>query len=67
MTIGTICKPDCPNRSATCHAECEIYLAAWAENKRRYEEMAKQRRLQEIIDRSVRENRRKTGKKTPKY
>ena len=36
------CAQDCPNRSATCHAECEEY-AAWAkENEQRRIKRAKE-------------------------
>jgi len=27
------CKKDCPDRSPTCHAECEAYLAFFHHNK----------------------------------
>ena len=29
---SNICPQDCPNRTATCHAECEIYLAWFRKN-----------------------------------
>lgn len=67
MPVITPCPMDCPKRDETCHATCKTYRAAWEANMRRYDEAAKQRRLNDIIDRSVRENRKKTGKKTPKY
>ncbi len=28
------CPRDCPGRSATCHAHCRRYLAAWEEARR---------------------------------
>ena len=34
--VETDCPQDCPDRSATCHATCEKYIAAW--NQRREEE-----------------------------
>lgn len=27
------CKRDCPDRSATCHAECERYAAYWKQKR----------------------------------
>lgn len=40
------CKKDCPRRSATCHAECEDYLAFVEDTRQRRE----QRRLKRITD-----------------
>ena len=36
--VETDCPQDCPDRSPTCHGECEKYLAAW--NKRKAENNA---------------------------
>ena len=67
MNLETVCPPDCPARSATCHAFCRKYLAAWEENQRRYAAQAEQRKVDEIIGKSVRESYRKIGRRAPEY
>lgn len=49
---GNECPQDCPKRSATCHATCEIHLAGW--NERR---AASERNLEQsmITDYTVKE------------
>ena len=37
----TVCKPDCPKRSATCHATCEVYLAEFNKNRKQNEQHIK--------------------------
>jgi len=53
MKPNTVCRPDCPKRSATCHAECETYLAAREKNLQRYEEKALKFQIDEMVDRSI--------------
>lgn len=56
------CKPDCPLRSATCHAECEAYQLYRERRLQEYEQRAARRAVQdaeavrgEKIRRDVRE------------
>lgn len=67
MIVKTACPVVCPRRSPTCHAECESYKAAWEENMRRYAAKAEQRKVNEIIDKSVRESYRKINRKQPEF
>jgi len=48
MTSGTICPPDCPARTATCHCFCKTYLAAWEENQRRYAQKERERKISDV-------------------
>lgn len=34
---GNVCPPDCPDRSVSCHSECENYLAAREKRLKEYE------------------------------
>lgn len=36
-----LCPPDCPDRSATCHSECEKYLKYHGKQRVEYERRAK--------------------------
>lgn len=61
--IKTVCPPDCPTRSAECHANCKTYLDAWEENKKRYAENAKSRVFDDITTAAVNERMKKMHKK----
>lgn len=37
------CKKDCPNRSPSCHGQCDAYIAYEKERNAIYEQRAKQR------------------------
>lgn len=67
MKSGTVCLPDCPDRSATCHSTCKKYLAAWAKTQERYAEEEKERRLTEITSKAVKARLTKMGKKQKMY
>ena len=53
MMVKTVCPPDCPKRSAECHANCKTYLDAWEENKKRYAQNAKNRVFDDITTSAV--------------
>lgn len=67
MTTGTVCQPDCQNRSATCHATCKTYRAAWEANMRRYKANAERRKVSDSTTKGVNESIKKRGDKIPKY
>lgn len=43
------CKPDCPDRRAGCHAECEKYKAYHAENERDKARKAEQQKKASVM------------------
>lgn len=49
------CPVDCPARSGECHKNCQTYLAAYQDNIKRYEQKAKDRRIDEILSVGIRE------------
>lgn len=53
MAIKTPCLPDCPGRSAECHAHCETYLAAYRANLERYARGEEARRAEDIISHGI--------------
>lgn len=47
------CKKDCPDRSSTCHAECEKYLAFHEHNKREHAKNLMQSRINDYIQKEI--------------
>jgi len=66
MIVKTICPQDCPNRHAGCGSVCEKFLAYKEDKMRMYARKAEQRKVNEIIAKSVSESYRKMNKKQPK-
>lgn len=58
------CKPDCPERSATCHGSCQRYLIRWKALKDAYEAADEQRKIDEVVSRSVTRTIRRLNGKT---
>lgn len=48
------CKKDCPNRSATCHAECEAYLQFMEHNAKERERIHNSKKVNGYIRDAVR-------------
>ena len=67
MNVKTVCPPDCQNRSAGCGATCEKFLQHREECKKRYAAQAEQRKIDEIIGKSVKESYGKIRRKVPQY
>lgn len=66
MIVKTICPQDCQSRHAGCGATCEKFLAYKEEKMRMYARKAEQRKVNEIIAKSVSESYREINKKQPK-
>ena len=66
MIVKTICPQDCQSRHAGCGATCEKFLAYKEDKMRMYARKAEQRKVNEIIAKSVSESSRKMNKKQPK-
>lgn len=56
--VKTGCDKDCANRSPTCHATCEKYLAAWKERRERNEKLKKQGEITAYTIEEVRKTKR---------
>lgn len=54
------CKKDCPNRSATCHAECEAYLLFAEENAKQREDLHNKMKVHGYIRDAVRASKKKS-------
>lgn len=48
------CDKDCPGRSPTCHAECELYLCYAEENEQQREDLHKKKKVNGYIRDAVR-------------
>lgn len=53
------CKKDCPDRSPTCHAECEAYLAFHKHNQEKYKKHMKETDILQYIKEQVELGKRK--------
>ena len=54
------CKKDCPNRSATCHAECEAYLQFIEYNSIQREDIHRKKKINGYIRDAVRASKKKS-------
>lgn len=54
------CKKDCPNRSATCHAECEAYLQFMERNAQERERIHNSKKVNGYIRDAVRASKKKS-------
>lgn len=54
------CKKDCPGRSPTCHAECDVYLDFYAWCKETREQERKQSITMDYIAKEVRKGKSKS-------
>lgn len=44
------CKPDCKNRSGTCHSKCKEYLEFSEENRKEKEKIKKENYIKNSLD-----------------
>lgn len=52
------CEKKCPNRTGTCHAECEKFLEYDSWNRTKRKERDKERKIHDYISDSVQANKR---------
>ena len=60
VAMQSPCKKDCPDRSATCHAECEAYLQFLEENAKERERIHVSKKVNGYIRDSVRASKKKS-------